>query len=108
MDNYKKFLANSYQSDMIAALSAGSGLGFVMGINSFSYALAIWFGAKMILYKGYTGGEVFTVILAVLIGSSQEKKKKIFVFSQNKSLPILSITFEFFHFSVLLVKHRLP
>jgi ATP-binding cassette subfamily B (MDR/TAP) protein 1 len=34
-----------------------------------SYALAIWFGGKMILEKGYTGGDVVNVIIAVLTGS---------------------------------------
>ncbi|CAL8079209.1 unnamed protein product [Prunus armeniaca] len=34
-----------------------------------SYALAVWFGGKMILEKGYTGGEVMNVVFAVLTGS---------------------------------------
>ncbi|CAL8990956.1 unnamed protein product [Prunus brigantina] len=34
-----------------------------------SYALAIWFGGKMILEKGYTGGEVINIVFAVLTGS---------------------------------------
>ncbi|GFZ13667.1 P-glycoprotein 11 [Actinidia rufa] len=33
------------------------------------YSSAIWFGAKMILEKGYAGGKVMNVILAVLTGS---------------------------------------
>lgn len=69
MANYKKSLASSYKCDMIAALSVGSGLGFIVCINLFSFALAIWFGAKMILHKGYAGGEAYTVLLAVLAGS---------------------------------------
>jgi ATP-binding cassette subfamily B (MDR/TAP) protein 1 len=34
-----------------------------------SYALAVWFGGKMILEKGYNGGDVLSVIFAVLTGS---------------------------------------
>lgn len=34
-----------------------------------SYALAIWFGSKMIREKGYNGGDVLNVIIAVLTGS---------------------------------------
>ena len=45
------------------------GLGAVMFITFASYALAVWFGAKMILEKGYTGGTVLYVIIAVLTGS---------------------------------------
>jgi ATP-binding cassette subfamily B (MDR/TAP) protein 1 len=35
-----------------------------------SYALAIWFGGKLIVEKGYTGGTVINVIVALLIGST--------------------------------------
>ncbi|KAK6162933.1 hypothetical protein DH2020_002774 [Rehmannia glutinosa] len=67
--NYKKFLATSYKSDVYVGLSNGLGTGSLMFIMFCSYGLAVWFGAKMILQKGYTGGEVFTVILAVIVGS---------------------------------------
>ena len=50
-------------------LAAGFGLGTVMLVIFCSYSLAIWFGEKMILDRGYTGGEVLNVIIAVLIGS---------------------------------------
>jgi ATP-binding cassette subfamily B (MDR/TAP) protein 1 len=40
-----------------------------MSVLFCSYSLAIWFGAKMILDRGYNGGEVLNVIIAVLIGS---------------------------------------
>lgn len=69
MANYEKFLASSYQSGMVSAWCSGLGLGFIMCIMLISYALATWSGAKMILHKGYTGGEAFTIILAVTIGS---------------------------------------
>ncbi|KAK6140458.1 hypothetical protein DH2020_025801 [Rehmannia glutinosa] len=68
--NYKKFLATSYKSDVYVGLSNGLGTGSLMFIMFCSYGLAVWFGAKMILQKGYTGGEVFTVILAVIVGST--------------------------------------
>lgn len=70
MANYKKFLAASYKSDIKVGLSTGLGTGSLMLIMFSSYGLAVWFGAKMILDKGYTGGEVFTVLLAVIIGST--------------------------------------
>lgn len=34
-----------------------------------SYGMAIWFGARLILEKGYSGGQVLNVIIAVLTGS---------------------------------------
>ncbi|KAK3022689.1 hypothetical protein RJ639_047605 [Escallonia herrerae] len=67
--NYNKTLIKAYKSGVQQGLAAGLGFGALIGILFLSYALAIWFGAKMILEKGYTGGEVINVILAVLTGS---------------------------------------
>lgn len=50
-------------------MAAGLGLGAVMFFVLCTYALAVWFGGKMILDKGYTGGDIITVIFAVLTGS---------------------------------------
>ncbi|KAB1228135.1 ABC transporter B family member 4 [Morella rubra] len=67
--NYSKFLVKAYNSGVHEGLASGFGLGIVMLVVFCSYALAIWFGGKMILEKGYTGGEVLNVIIAVLTGS---------------------------------------
>ncbi|KAF8008240.1 hypothetical protein BT93_K2037 [Corymbia citriodora subsp. variegata] len=66
---YKKFLVNAYKSGVHEGMAAGLGLGTAFMIIFCSYALAIWFGGKMILEKGYTGGQVLNVIIAVLAGS---------------------------------------
>lgn len=70
MASYKKFLASSYKFDMVAVLSGGSEFGFHMFTMFCTYAMAVWFGAKMIIHNGYTGGEVYTVLLAMIMGSS--------------------------------------
>ncbi|KAK4488639.1 hypothetical protein RD792_004408 [Penstemon davidsonii] len=67
---YKNLLAKSYKSGINDGMYAGLGVGSLTFVMFSSYALAVWFGGKMILHKGYTGGEVFTVIFAVLTGSS--------------------------------------
>ncbi|GMI98931.1 P-GLYCOPROTEIN 4, MULTIDRUG RESISTANCE 4, ARABIDOPSIS P-GLYCOPROTEIN 4, ATP-binding cassette B4 [Hibiscus trionum] len=67
--NYNKFLVAAYKSGVNEGTVAGLGLGVVMLIMFCSYALAVWFGGKMILERGYTGGEVLNVILAVMTGS---------------------------------------
>ncbi|KAH8517134.1 hypothetical protein Peur_048355 [Populus x canadensis] len=69
ISNYKKFLVTAYNSGVQEGLAAGVGLGIVMLVVFFSYALAVWFGGRMILEKGYTGGDVINVIVAVLTGS---------------------------------------
>ncbi|GFQ04425.1 ABC transporter b family member 11 [Phtheirospermum japonicum] len=68
--DYKKFLDSSYKSDILAGLSIGLGNGFFVFVMMCNYGLGFWVGGKMILHKGYTGGQVFTVLLAVIIGST--------------------------------------
>ncbi|CAA2979723.1 ABC transporter B family member 11-like [Olea europaea subsp. europaea] len=67
--DYDKSLAEAYKSGVNEGWASGLGLGSVMFIIFCSYALAIWYGAKMILEKGYSGGDVLSVIVAVLTGS---------------------------------------
>ncbi|KAK4749755.1 hypothetical protein SAY87_027204 [Trapa incisa] len=67
--SYDKFLVHAYKSGVQEGMAAGVGLGLTMFIIFASYGLAIWFGAKMILEKGYSGGEVLNIIIAVLAGS---------------------------------------
>ncbi|KAL7120608.1 hypothetical protein ACP275_02G132300 [Erythranthe tilingii] len=67
---YKKFLDASYKSDLNVCLSSGLGTRSLVFIVFSSFALAVWFGANMILHNGYTGGEVITVLLAVIIGAT--------------------------------------
>ncbi|XVF80461.1 hypothetical protein PTKIN_Ptkin15bG0075600 [Pterospermum kingtungense] len=69
ISNYNKFLVTAYRSGVIEGTAAGVGIGTVTLIMFCSYALAVWFGAKLILEKGYTGGQVLNVIVAVLTGS---------------------------------------
>ncbi|KAJ0743387.1 putative ABC-type xenobiotic transporter [Helianthus annuus] len=67
--DYNKSLIDAYNSSVHEGLATGLGLGSMMFIVFCSYALAVWYGAKMIIERGYTGGTVLTVIFAVLTGS---------------------------------------
>ncbi|KAM0006548.1 putative ABC-type xenobiotic transporter [Helianthus debilis subsp. tardiflorus] len=69
VDEYNKFLVDVYNSSVHQGLATGLCLGLMMLVILCSYALAFWYGAKMILEKGYTGGTVITVMIAVLTGS---------------------------------------
>ncbi|XP_042515586.1 ABC transporter B family member 11-like [Macadamia integrifolia] len=66
---YNKSLTSAYQSGVQEGLASGLGLGSVMCIIFCSYALAIWYGARLIIDRGYTGGVIINVIIAVLTGS---------------------------------------
>ncbi|XP_027350636.1 ABC transporter B family member 11-like isoform X2 [Abrus precatorius] len=69
VSSYKKFLAHAYKSGVHEGFVAGMGLGIVMLVIFCGYALAVWFGAKMVMEKGYGGGTVVNVIVAVLNAS---------------------------------------
>ncbi|GFP93633.1 ABC transporter b family member 4 [Phtheirospermum japonicum] len=66
---YERSLMKAYKSGVHEGWTGGLGFGSVVFIIFGSYALGIWFGGKMILERGYTGGDVLNVISAVLIGS---------------------------------------
>ncbi|KAJ8553070.1 hypothetical protein K7X08_020463 [Anisodus acutangulus] len=67
--NYNKSLIKAYQSGANEGLATGLGLGSLFAIIYCSYALAIWYGSRLILDKGYTGGQVLNVIISVLTAS---------------------------------------
>ncbi|CAA6668878.1 unnamed protein product [Spirodela intermedia] len=69
VDKYSKSLNASYKASCQEGLAAGVGLGAVFGIMLFGYALGIWYGGKLILDKGYSGGDVISVIFAILTAS---------------------------------------
>lgn len=66
---YEKHLYRAYEAGVQIGLAAGLGSGIFMLVLFCSYALAIWFGAIMIVEKGYSGGDVLNVSMAVLTGS---------------------------------------
>ncbi|CDP19828.1 unnamed protein product [Coffea canephora] len=49
-------------------LVSGLGLGTVSFILFGGYGLTIWYGSKLILEKGYTGGQVISIIVALVYG----------------------------------------
>jgi ATP-binding cassette subfamily B (MDR/TAP) protein 1 len=69
VERYNKSLKSAYKSGVREGLAAGLGMGTVMVLLFCGYSLGIWYGAKLILEKGYTGAKVMNVIFAVLTGS---------------------------------------
>ncbi|PHU01605.1 ABC transporter B family member 11 [Capsicum chinense] len=66
---YHKSLNKAYRSDVLEGLASGLGSGVFFWVLYANYALAIWYGAKMILDHNYTGGGVMNVLMATLTGS---------------------------------------
>ncbi|KAK0606665.1 hypothetical protein LWI29_002414 [Acer saccharum] len=66
---YNESLTKAYKSGLQEGLAAGLGLGATSFFVFSSYSLAVWFGGKMILEKGYSGGDVISVMFSVMTGS---------------------------------------
>ncbi|CDP05477.1 unnamed protein product [Coffea canephora] len=66
---YGKSLNKAYNSGVQEGLAAGFGFGLFTFFYYCIYALAVWFGSKMIAEKQYSGGDVLNVTLSVLTGS---------------------------------------
>ncbi|WMV17819.1 hypothetical protein MTR67_011204 [Solanum verrucosum] len=68
--DYNSKLENAYKPTVNQALASGIGLGTTLMVSLFSYGLAIWYGAKLIIDKNYSGGDIVTVIFSAMLGGS--------------------------------------
>ncbi|WCJ23195.1 ABC transporter B family member 11 [Euphorbia peplus] len=66
---YQETLNRAYKSGVQESLVAGLGFGTLTFIVFSNYALATWYGAKLVVDEGYKGGDIITIIFVVLTGS---------------------------------------
>ncbi|CAI5536824.1 unnamed protein product [Closterium sp. Naga37s-1] len=79
VQQYSLKLNRAFREGVKQSVAAGAGLGVTVFIMFSSYALALWYGSKMIADAGYTGGDVFTVAPEVTaFASGQAAAGKIF------------------------------
>lgn len=68
MEMYDSKLECAYASMVKQGLAAGVGFGLVVFIIFSTYGLAVWYGGKLIIEKGYQGGTVINVVMAMMTG----------------------------------------
>ena len=68
---YVRALHGMKKAAAFAGMTAGVGMGMVLFIMFCSYALALWYGGRLVLEdsQNYTGGTVLIVFFSVLIGA---------------------------------------
>ncbi|EMS62269.1 ABC transporter B family member 4 [Triticum urartu] len=66
---YNKFIRKAYESARREGAVSGLGVGSIMAILFCSYGLAVWYGSKLIVDRGYNGGIVITIIMSVMVGA---------------------------------------
>ncbi|KAH7681722.1 Xenobiotic-transporting ATPase protein [Dioscorea alata] len=70
ISKYNQFIKAAYNSAVHQGIVSGVGIGTMMLIVISTYSLAIWYGAKLILQKGYDGGTIINIIVAVMNGGT--------------------------------------
>lgn len=65
-EKYESKLEIAYKTVVQQGLISGFGLGTMLAVIFCSYGLAVWYGAKLIMEKGYNGGQVINVIFCSL------------------------------------------
>ncbi|CAI6000919.1 unnamed protein product [Closterium sp. NIES-65] len=65
---YAAHLHAAFQEGVKQGLASGFGYGLTIFVMFCSYALALWYGSKLIADSSYTGGKVFSVLFGVIIG----------------------------------------
>ncbi|KAH6773575.1 P-glycoprotein 9 [Perilla frutescens var. hirtella] len=68
LEKYDSKLHIAYASTVKQGLASGAGFGAVLFIIFSTYGLAVWYGAKLIINKGYNGGAVVNVIMSIMTG----------------------------------------
>lgn len=68
MEKYESKLDIAYASAKKQGLASGVGFGSMLFIIFSTYGLAVWYGGKLIIDKGYSGGIVVNVIMAIMTG----------------------------------------
>ncbi|MED6197451.1 ABC transporter B member 11 [Stylosanthes scabra] len=69
MAKYNQSLLKAYKTGVQEGVASGLGFGSVLLIAFCTYALAIWYGGKLIIEKDYTAGKIITIIFSILMGS---------------------------------------
>ncbi|CAO1947845.1 unnamed protein product [Urochloa humidicola] len=66
---YNKFIHKAYKATVEQGITNGFGRGSVFFIFFASYGLAIWYGGKLSISRGYSGGDIISILFAVMIGA---------------------------------------
>lgn len=68
MEKYDSKLHIAYKATVKQGLASGMGFGCMLAIVFATYGLAVWYGGKLIITKGYSGGKVVNVIMSIMTG----------------------------------------
>jgi ATP-binding cassette subfamily B (MDR/TAP) protein 1 len=67
IEKYNSKIKVAYTSTVQQGIVSSLGMGTLLIIFC-TYGLAMWYGSKLVVEKGYNGGTVMTVIIALMTG----------------------------------------
>ncbi|XP_027187861.1 ABC transporter B family member 9-like isoform X2 [Cicer arietinum] len=68
IENYNSKLKVAYKTMVQQGIISGLGVGILLLIVFCTYGLAMWYGSKLVVERGYNGGTIITVIIALMTG----------------------------------------
>ncbi|XP_003593853.3 ABC transporter B family member 9 [Medicago truncatula] len=68
IEKYNSKIKIAYTTMVKQGIVSGFGIGMLTFIAFCTYGLAMWYGSKLVIEKGYNGGTVMTVIIALMTG----------------------------------------
>jgi ATP-binding cassette subfamily B (MDR/TAP) protein 1 len=68
IEKYNSKIKVAYTSTVQQGIVSGLRMGTLLLIIFCTYGLAMWYGSKLVVEKGYNGGTVMTVIIALMTG----------------------------------------
>lgn len=66
---YNNLIKKAYKGALKEGAVHGFGLGLLSLIYFSTLGLIIWYGSKLSLTKGYSGGDILNVMFAIMIGA---------------------------------------
>ncbi|GAQ79040.1 ATP binding cassette subfamily B [Klebsormidium nitens] len=68
VQTYDSMCKEAYKVGVRQKFAIGGGMAVFLSVVFCTYALALWYGSRLILKGDYTGGDVMNVLFAVMIG----------------------------------------
>lgn len=68
IENYNSKLKVAYTTMVQQGMASGLGMGVLLFVVFSTYGLAMWYGSKLVIEKGYNGGTVMNIIIALMTG----------------------------------------
>lgn len=68
ISRYNNQIKKAYKATVWEGATNGFGIGSLSFIYFSTFGLVIWYGTKLTLSRGYNGGDIVSILFAIMIG----------------------------------------